>query len=224
MKKAVMMILGAMILSVMTAMGALITMLPEETAVENIQQEAVVTANRWNDVKGRCSTQYLAGWKVLDVQQSKELLDAASQQYEVVASEQADLMRKWVNTGDSVMFVSPDHKASVIISCRTMDRELTDAYVTNLRNGYAQQVEKKYEHIGAGTEMDMTLAQTGNRISGVRCDNLHPSRWLQRMEESSSHVFFTYKGKNLYTIVISDATVRNNAEVHNQLFDTLELA
>ena len=172
----------------------------------------------------RCSAELLPGWQVLSQQETEGLFLHAKEKNAAVTAEQTALMREWMHTGDATMFISPDRKASIIISCRTMENELTDAYVTNLRNRYVQQVEKKYKHIDAGCKVDTTLTQTGNRLSGVRCDNLHPSSWLLKMEKSNSHVFFTYKGKNLYTIVISDAAQQNNAEVHSSLFDSLTLA
>ena len=226
MKKAVVVVLSMMILCVISAMGAILLMMEPATGVDPVPAEVQMEARGpvWQDQKGRCRAELLPGWQVLSQQETEGLFLHAKEKNAAVTAEQTALMRDWMHTGDATMFVSPDHKASIIICCRTMENELTDTYVTNLRNRYVQQVEKKYKHIDAGCQMDSTLAQTGNRISGVRCDNLHPSTWLLKMEKANSHVFFTYKGKNLYTIVISDAAQQNNAEVHSSLFDSLTLA
>lgn len=224
MKKAVVVIVSLMIVSVMTAMGAIVMI--DETALPSFFDGASAQEAQpqvWQDPKGRCSAEVLSGWQVLNQKQAEGLFLHA-EGMNAATGEQTALLREWMHTGDTAMFVSPDRRSSIIISCRTMENALTDTYVANLRNRYAQQVEKKYEHITSVSESDTTFVQTGSRLSGVRCDNLHPSGWMLGMQNASTHVFFTYKGRNLYTIIISDASQQNNAQVHSTLFSSLNLA
>jgi hypothetical protein len=106
--------------------------------------------------------------------------------------------------------------------CDELERRGVDlVYMTASEDDPA--LSKKYEHITSVSESDTTFMQTGSRLSGVRCDNLHPSGWMLGMQNASTHVFFTYKGRNLYTIIISDAASQNNAQVHSTLFSSLNL-
>ena len=215
MKKTVVVILSLMIVSVLGAMGAIIAL---DAAQEPEPQPYV-----WADAKGRFSAGYLPGWDVMNSQQAREFLSNSAGTGKAAVREQTDLMLSWINAGDAVMFISPDRASSVIISCSTMNMNLSDEYVHNRRNAYVQEVERVYRNIDAGTETNQVLPQSGNRISGVRCDNQHPSNWLLDLEHPNSDVYFTWKGANLYTIVISDAHVMHNDAVHNHLFSTLNL-
>ena len=214
-----------MILCVISAMGAIVMI--DETALPSFFDGASAQEAQpqvWQDPKGRCSAEVLNGRQVLNQKQAEGLFLHAEGMNAAATGEQTALLREWMHTGDAAMFISPDRRSSVIISCRTMENALTDAYVTNLRNRYMQQVEMKYEHITSVSESDTTFVQTGSRLSGVRCDNLHPSGWMLGMQNASTHVFFTYKGRNLYTIIISDAASQNNTQVHSTLFSSLNLA
>lgn len=224
MKKAVVVILSLMILSVTATMSAILVMEPQAMAEGQQYGRKNAVNYVWSDVEGRCSAEISSDWESLNKRQAETLFAMAKDEKKASAHEQAALMENWMNTGDSMLFISPDHRSSVIISCRTMDMELTDSYVSNMRDRHVWEVNRNCENLEAIAEMDSVLPQTGNRIAGMRCDNEHPSAWLLDMENASTYVYFTWNGCNLYTIVISDADVQMNADVHNLLFDHLVIS
>lgn len=211
MKKTVVVILSLMIVCVVGMMAAVIVL------KMNMPQP-----DTWVDPQGRFSAGYLPGWQVMDRQQANAFLANSAGTGKAAVREQTELMLGWINTGDSVLFISPDRASSIIISCTAMNAQLSDDYAQNRRSSYVQEVERVYREMDAGTETDLILPN-GSRFYSVRCENLHPSTWLLGMDHPNSEVFFTCKGQNLYTIVISDAKTMRNDAVHTRLFETLEM-
>lgn len=229
MKKTVVVILSMMILCVIAAMGVVVTMTPAPQPQPAVQAQEVPAvqetedASVWKDAGGRFTARNFPGWDMMNAEQAQELFRLTEEKGRSSAREQAALLNHWMNTGDSVLFISPGRRSSVVISCQTMNTELTDEYVSNIRTRYAQEVESTYAHMETADATDAVLAQSGNRIAGVRCDNRHPSAWLMKMDAASSHVFFTWQGRNLYTIVISDTDQSCTESVCQQMLDQITL-